>query len=220
MFCFGFFLFFLFFLFYFQLAHLFVTCTPNSNGGFYCTCNAGYSGNGVTCTYSPDIVIRGTYTQVDNCYPFGGGGAGWQPRAAFVYRNIPAFNLRPGSRLFFDMGAVNEYQPCLNIYMNTGSATNTATRTLVVNQGTASSYGDTTPNNFDLMFTITGTYSFPGGALSISFDTPCGPFASDGSCDQVLVWSDQSDPSGFFDHREYAGTATSTSTVAVFKITQ
>src|SRR5438270_10941095 len=56
---------------------------------------------------------------VGNCFPFGGssGPADWTPFTAFFYRNIPAFALKPGDELAFDLGAQNDANIQLDIAM-------------------------------------------------------------------------------------------------------
>jgi hypothetical protein len=56
-----------------------------------------------------------------NCYPFGIGVA-WTPFAGFVYKNIPAFELRPGDTLAFDTNAVNNVDVQLEIALSRTTA--------------------------------------------------------------------------------------------------
>ena len=198
------------------------TCT-NTAGGFTCACIAGYVGDGFNCTFNPSVTIqiKGATTNTGNCFPFGGGGTGvsWLPKVAFMYKNVPAFTLRPGlSRLYFDLYAANTVAPCFDIYFNTGLTIDTVNRVLVANQQTASGVGNTVVGDFDISFPITGAYTFPGGSLTISFVNPCGAFALDTSCTGTLVASSGSDTSGYFDHREYGASGSGTSDIGIFKI--
>ena len=51
--------------------------------------------------------------------PFDPGNPGrtqpWGPFGALVYRNLPAFDVAPGDILAFDLGAVNEVSPTVDI---------------------------------------------------------------------------------------------------------
>src|SRR5262245_33771287 len=59
------------------------------------------------------VTIEATGPNDSNCYPFGLGGEDpsegvWKPFAAFVYKNVPPFDLWPGRPLSFDTRFLNE----------------------------------------------------------------------------------------------------------------
>jgi hypothetical protein len=137
---------------------------------------------------------------VGNCYPF--GYAGWGSYFYFQYSNLPSFSLSPGDILAFDLGNVNDYNPAFaTISMATPSQDATGSYTMVVPDSAANSRGDTIIGNFDLRFTITNSYSFPGGTLIIRFQNggsaaAATGFSSDTSCDGVNVAGSSGDLSG------------------------
>lgn len=152
------------------------------------------------------ITVQGVTRQTGNCFPF--GSPNWNGYVGFAYRNIPAFNLAPGDKIAFDLGAQNDLPMTFNVYMGTttsnGSATiNGAGLVLVAANSTpADPNGDNIVGNYELEFTATGNYSFAGGGLVIVFQPSGG---SDLTCDQVMVSSTGSDASGFFVSRGWGG---------------
>lgn len=165
-------------------------------------------------TYTPvwaaTITIAPTSsTSVHNCYPFGGGAPGWPPFAGFIYQNIPAFILKTGDTLAFDLGAQTVENIQLQIDMapttvNGGDIPSGTFTTLVTNTQTpANPTGDTIIGNFELRFTSQANFNFPGGGLIIRFSNPSAAYQLDNSCSQVLVSADSSDTSGYFVKRFY-----------------
>ena len=146
-----------------------------------------------------------------NCYPFGmGGGLGaWTPYAGFVYKNIPAFELKPGDSLDFDTNGVNNVDVQLEIALartttNGGNAAAQPFTTIVTNTQTpANPRGNTTQGDFDLRFTAQAPFSFPGGGLIIRFSNPSATYATDTTCSSDLVAGTGADSSGFFVERIY-----------------
>lgn len=165
-----------------------------------------------TCTvaWGATITVAPATPQVGNCFPFGGGGNGWPPFTGFVYKNIPAFNLQPGDTLAFDLGAPNDANIQLQIDMaattvNGGDVPAGAFTTIVPNTQTpANPMGDAITGNFELRFTATASFNFPGGGLIIRFSNPSAAYQLDSSCTQVMVNGTSSDASGFFVERYYA----------------
>lgn len=199
----------------------FAACIDRPGAGYNCTCYAGYSGNGRTCTFTgAPLIIRGNNNTLfaGNCFPF--GISTWVPWVGFIYKNIPPFVIRPGSTLYFDTGLANDYIPCLSIYMNAGSSVSELGRTLVADQRNASGYGDSVIGNYDLAFQITGSFTFSGGALAISFSNPCGNFGrfDTSSCNGYVVENSNADITSYFDHREYRGPNVDTMGIGIFKI--
>jgi Ca2+-binding RTX toxin-like protein len=145
------------------------------------------------------------------CFPMhiGAGGASWLPNAAFVYKNIPAFSLRPDDVLAFDSaGSANDTIPQLQISLaptttNGGDVPATAFVPLVANTTPASSTGDSAIGNFDLRYKVSSSFDFAGGGLVIRFSNPAGAFAGDTTCAGGLNAGSAGDPSGFFVKRAY-----------------
>lgn len=163
----------------------------------------------MTSAFSATVTIQGDNPYVQNCYPFGGGNNDWLPYAGFVYQNVPAFDIQAGDTIAFDLGALNDTDVQLEIAMaatvSNGSAEPAGAFTTVVTntQVPANPRGDAIIGNYELQFTAESAFSFPGGGLVIRFTNPAGVFASDSSCDQVLVSHSVGDTSGYFVGRFY-----------------
>ncbi len=149
-----------------------------------------------------------------SCYPFGmGGGAPvWTPFSGFVYKNIPAFQLKTGDVLAFDLSAMNPQADIqLEIAMaptaaNGGDVPAKAFTTIATNNQTpANPRGDASFGNFELQFKAQAPFSFPGGGLIIRFSNPSASYAADTVCTGVLTNSaGASDASGYFVERFYS----------------
>jgi hypothetical protein len=151
-------------------------------------------------------------TGVSNCWPFGQGGPGedWTPYFAFFYKNIPKFKLKKGDRLAFDLGAPNIEDPSSDIQVEIAMAPTTTNggttqarpfkRVVRNTQTPRNPRGDSVVGNFELSFKATPkkTFKFPGGGLVIRFSNPSAGYRADETCDQVLVGTTESDPSGYF----------------------
>ena len=147
----------------------------------------------------------------NNCYPFG-LGRNWTPFFGFIYKNVPAFQLKAGDSLSFDLGGVNDADVQLQIDLaattvNGGDAPSQPFTTVVANTQTpANPRGDTTTGNFELAFTALAPFNFAGGGLIIRFSSPSASFALDAICTAAVVETDSTDPSGYFVKRFYADT--------------
>jgi hypothetical protein len=137
-----------------------------------------------------------------DCAPFGGGSALQSNYWFYRYTNIPASTLKMGDILAFDLGRANEFIPAFaSIAVATPSEDSIGSYTSIVGDSAASSKGDTIIGNFELNFTISAPYSFPGGALIMRFQngglaaTSSG-YSGDTSCTPNLVGGDASDSSG------------------------
>jgi hypothetical protein len=137
------------------------------------------------------------------CIPFGvGGSATFGPYVFFRYANLPSFSLVSGDILAFDLSAANEYTPAFaSIAMATPTQDTAGTYTTIVGDSAASGKGDTIVGNFDLRFTITAPYSFPGGSLIIRFQhggsaAASTGFTSDTTNSYNLVYGRNTDTSG------------------------
>jgi hypothetical protein len=159
-----------------------------------------------------DLTIAPADPDVGNCWPFGEGiepTDNWTPYFAFFYKNIPAFKLKKGDRLAFDLGEIND-EPGVDIEVDISMApmkTNGGLeeakpfKKVVSNKNTPRNpRGDEVIGNFELSFKATPkkTFKFRGGGLAIRVSNPSDAYAADDECDGVLVHADATDPSGFF----------------------
>jgi hypothetical protein len=153
-----------------------------------------------------------TFGSPDNCAPFG-RGIGWTPYAGFVYKNLPAFQLKTGDTIGFDLGAMNDADIQLEIALaaatvNGGDIPAQPFTTVVTNTQTPlNPRGDTTPGTFELRFTAQAPFNFAGGGLIIRFSSPSASYATDMTCTPVeFELVSASDASGFFVERFYQDT--------------
>ena len=151
-------------------------------------------------------------TVPDNGYPFGIGAPNqWPPFMGFIYKNVPAFQLKTGDVLAFDLIAMNNADIQLQIELaptttNSGDVPSLPFTTVVTNTQTpANPRGDTTlETTAELKFTAQAPFSFPGGGLIIRFSNPSASYATDMTQTAVLGGATDSDSSGFFVKRFYA----------------
>jgi type 1 fimbria pilin len=159
------------------------------------------------------ITVNADTPSTGNCNPFGGGGftlgAEWAPYLAWIYKNIPAFQLNPNDTLAFDTIGVNDTDVQVDVALAraTANGSNQAAQpftTIATNTQTpANPRGDTTQGNFELQFRAQAPFSFPGGGLIIRIGNPSSPYAMDMTCTGDLVGGNATDPSGYFVEREY-----------------
>jgi hypothetical protein len=146
----------------------------------------------------------------DNCWPFGVGTptGEWRPFAGFVYKNIPAFQLKVGDTIGFDLGGMNDADIQLDIALaaatsNGSDVPSGAFAAVVTNTQTpANPRGDTIAGDYELRFTAQAPFSFAGGGLIVRFSNPSASYAADATCTAVayeLVRS--TDASGYFAER-------------------
>jgi hypothetical protein len=140
--------------------------------------------------------------------PFGRGDI-WPPFAAFIYQNVPGFQLNAGDILAFDLGAVNNVDIQLDIALARTVSNGTIVegepfQQVVTNDQTPlNPRGDTTVGNFELRFTAQAPFSFPGGGLIIRFSDPSPSYAADATSTPVLNGASSSDTSAFFVRRSF-----------------
>lgn len=159
-------------------------------------------------------IVPTSPTYVSNCIPFGNNTS--YGFTGFIYRNVPAFNLGPGSRFAFDLGRLNDVDIRRNIYFATANinpapvpysgnvvsqgifAASGWTQVVTDAQTPQNPRGNTISGDYELIYTATASFSFPGGGLIVGFGgSPPGAFADFG-CQQVLVRTNGGDASGFF----------------------
>jgi hypothetical protein len=143
----------------------------------------------------------------NNSFPFG-QGAIW-PQAGFIYKDIPAFDLKVGDTIAFDLGAVNDVNVQLQISMapttSNGGVVPTSYTTVVSNTQTPTNpKGDAVTGNYELGFTAEAPFNFPGGGLIIRFSNPSSTYAADTTPTATLTnGGSAADSSGFFVERFY-----------------
>lgn len=191
-------------------------------GGFACLVTLSAMGASTFHCDAATIKVEGVSLDVSNCIPFGCPGL-FGPHTGFVYQNVPAFSLRPGDTIAFDLGGANDVPLSFDISFGTTTSNgsmsvNGSGFTNVVSNGTGSGLGNSILGDFDLRFSATGAFNFAGGGLIIDF-LPTGGTLSDIDPAGNLVASDADDPSGFFVGRYYrgafAGDLTSNDVIAI-----
>jgi hypothetical protein len=137
-----------------------------------------------------------------NEFPFGRADV-W-PQMGFVYQNVPAFNLKTGDTIAFDLGALNDIDIQLQIDMaattvNGGDIPGAYTTLVNNTQVPLNPRGNTVTGDYELQFAAQAPFSFGGGGLIIRFASPGGMFATDLHEDADLINdADATDSSGFF----------------------
>jgi len=157
---------------------------------------------------SVSLTIQGDNPQGPaNFIPFGDGTT-FGPFQGFIYRNIPAFDLGVGDILAFDLGRPNDVPISMNIALAQTTSNGSIQQdsngfTTIVSNGTATSpFGNAIRFDYELGFVVDTPFTFSGGGLIIRFNAT-GDFAGDNRGNQVLVFSDADDPSGYFVQRFY-----------------
>jgi hypothetical protein len=155
-----------------------------------------------TITVAPDT------PNAENNFPFGTGQS-WVPYMGFVYKDVPAFQLKPNDVLAFDLSRVNEADDQLDIAlaptMTNGDDIPAAPFTEIVpnTQLPANPRGDTVDGNYELQYRAQTAFNFPGGGLIIRFSNPGAELAADDGMTEgpLSNGGDDTDTSGFFVER-------------------
>jgi len=151
---------------------------------------------------------------VGNCIPFGNNTS--YGFTGFIYRNVPAFQLKIGGHFSFDLGALNDVDIRRNIYFAVASANPSGgsvggqniraiswTKVVSDSQTPLNPRGDTIKGNYELTYTAEAPFNFPGGGFIVGFGgSPPGAYADFG-CEQVLVQTTPADLNPFFYRRFY-----------------
>ena len=151
-----------------------------------------------TTTFAPQTPSAST-----NSFPFGIGTT-WTPFAAFVYRNIPAFELKAGDTIAFDMQSTNgsnielDFDFARTTFNGSDISSGPFTRVILNTQTPANPKGDAIEGNFELQYKATAPFSFPGGGLIIRVSNPSPAFAADNTFTSNLRGASSTDPNGFF----------------------
>ncbi len=142
--------------------------------------------------------------------PFGESQS-WDAYMVWVYKNVPAFGLKPGDTVAFDLSAQNDVDIQLEIALapattNGGNQNATPFTQIVPNTQTpANPRGNATFGDYELTFTAIAPFNFSGGGLLIRFGNPGGAFATDPNDPGATVLANNAlstDPSGFFVERD------------------
>jgi hypothetical protein len=158
-----------------------------------------------TVTVTPTSPTLTPYTS-----PFGESQS-WAAYMVWVYKNVPAFALKPGDTVAFDLSAQNDVDIQLEIAMaaattNGGNQNATPFTQIIPNTQTPSNpRGNTTFGDYELTFTATAPFNFSGGGLLIRFGSPGGAFATDPNDPGATVLANNAlptDPSGYFVERD------------------
>ena len=158
------------------------------------------------------ITVAADDPQVNNCWPFGEASEPmdlWTPYFGFVYKDIPAFELKRGDTLAFDSGVANDHDIQVDIALaattsNGGDVNAGAFTTIVHNTETPTSpRGDDVPGNYELGFVAQAPFDFSGGGLIVRVSNPGPAFLPDDTCDWQLVGNGTADANGFFVKRVF-----------------
>jgi hypothetical protein len=143
----------------------------------------------------------------NNQFPF--GRADIWPKMGFVYKDVPAFDLKTGDTIAFDLGAQNDVNIQLQIEMaattaNGGDVPGTYTTVVPSTQVPLNPKGNAVMGDYELRFTAQAPFHFAGGGMIIRFSNPGGAFALDTTPTAVMFnLADSTDASGFFVERFY-----------------
>jgi hypothetical protein len=162
------------------------------------------------------ITIAADTPGASNCWPFDAAintddpTDVWTPYFGFIYKNLPAFELKRGDTLAFDLGSPNtDHDIQVDIAMAeaaNGTDTDIAPFTTVVQntQTPANPRGNSVVGDYELAFTAQAGFNFAGGGLIIRISNPGPSFVGDNTCNVALVGANTgADPSGFFVSRVY-----------------
>jgi hypothetical protein len=154
-----------------------------------------------TITVAPDT------PNANNTFPFGTGQT-WLAYMGFVYKNVPAFQLKPDDLIAFDLSTANEVDDQLDIALaatttNGGDVPAGAFTRIVPNtQLAASPRGDNVTGNYELAYRATAPFTFPGGGLIIRFSNPGPDLAAQMSGSGAFTnGGNSADTSGYFVER-------------------
>ncbi len=151
-------------------------------------------------------VIPQAVPKVGNCIPFANNtDFGF---SGFIYRNVPSFTMRPGTRFAFDLGSTNDVDVRRDIYFaqadhnpapGNGNVRALAwTKVVSDSQVPANPRGNSVIGDYELVYQSEQTFAFTGGGLIIGIGaSPPGAYADRG-CEQVLTYTNSFDPSGMF----------------------
>ena len=159
------------------------------------------------------ITVAADDPQVSNCWPFGEATEPmdeWTPYFGFVYKNIPAFELKRGDTFAFDSGVANDHDIQVDIALaattsNGGDVNAGPFTTIAHNTETPTSpRGDDVPGNYELGFVAQAPFDFSGGGLIVRVSNPARPFsrtrpATTGSSSATIP----ADANGFFVKRVF-----------------
>ena len=154
------------------------------------------------------ITIAPNNANAENSFPFGQGD-GWTPFMGFVYKNVPAFQLKANDTLAFDLSLTNTADDQLDIALAPTTANGNDvpsggfTQIVSNTQLPANPRGNDTTGDYELQYRAEAPFSFAGGGLIIRISNP-GPQLAAETTTPVGVLSnggESIDTSGFFVER-------------------
>ncbi|MGK0212130.1 MAG: hypothetical protein ACI9D4_002471, partial [Polaribacter sp.] len=173
----------------------------------FCLMFASYFSYGQNSIVS---IVPKSKTSVGNCIPFGSTS---YKTSGMVYKNIPAFTIRSGDKLKFDLGRTNNVDIKRNIYIANLNSSNSVqggwTKIVSNSQTPLNPKGNTIKGDYELTYTVDASFTHSGGRLAMAFNG-----TNDSGCDQVNVATTNSDSSGKFDFRFYNHTSLSTGVIS------
>jgi hypothetical protein len=141
-----------------------------------------------------------------NAFPFGRGDNFNQ--MGFIYKNIPAFEMKVGDTIAFDLEAVNDVPQQMDIDLaattvSGGDLPAGPFAKIVTNAVVPTGTGNTVKGDFDLAYRAVAPFSFKGGGLIVKFSNPSTAFQADNVSQFVTqtLATTAADPSGLFAHR-------------------
>jgi hypothetical protein len=153
------------------------------------------------------ITVAPNTANANNAFPFGMGD-GWTPYMGFVYKNVPAFQLKPNDVLAFDLSQANDADDQLDIALaatttNGGDVPAAGFTQVIPNmQLPANPRGDDMSGDYELEYRAQAPFNFPGGGLIIRFSNPGSQLAADtGGPGAFTNGGDNADTSGLFVER-------------------
>ncbi len=152
-------------------------------------------------------IVGPTSASASNCIPFGDGST-FGDYMGFVYKNQPAFDLRPGDVIAWDLWAVNDVDINMEVAFASAKFSGSAEpdvagfTTLAIGKP-AVPRGNGISKDYELAWEVTNTFNFAGGGLIVRFK-PIGTYATDASCTGVITATEATDPTGWFSSRFYS----------------
>jgi len=154
-----------------------------------------------TLTFAPAVPA------IQSCLGLGAGGFEQTlPFSGLIYQNLPAFELKPGDVLSFDLGVPNDFDVETDIHLaataENGGVVESGPFIRVVSnaQTPVNPRGDSLIGNFEMQFIVEESFDFSGGGLILRFSNPSPLYAMDDTCfeSQVGVTATADDPGNLF----------------------
>ena len=175
--------------------------------------------SGLISTALASVEVAPANPQVGFCAPFGfgtlaepgdpgntGATRPWAPYAIYVYRNIPAFDAKINDTIGFDLGAMNDFSPRVEIALANGPDNpangiyeeNLEPFVPIASNLVAGLAGNNVIGDYDAVYAFNQAFTFDGGTLLIRIGNPGVAYQQDDTCTGNLVYGQLADSSGFF----------------------